>query len=72
MGWLLMNDRRRYVRYGSGRNNYRDCVDCLARPPGVNDYRTGLYFLPNYGLRAAFANRRRFFAAAMILPYLHC
>ena len=26
-----VSDRRGYVRYGSGRNNYCDCVDCVAR-----------------------------------------
>src|ERR1017187_7908586 len=26
-----MSARRGYVRYGRGRNNYCDCVDCVAR-----------------------------------------
>ena len=27
--------RRRYVRFGFGRNNYCDCSDCVARPSRV-------------------------------------
>jgi hypothetical protein len=27
--------RRRYVRFGFGRNNYCDCVDCVARASRV-------------------------------------
>lgn len=27
--------RRRYVRFGFGRNNYRDCADCVAHPSRV-------------------------------------
>jgi hypothetical protein len=30
-----VSDRRGYVRYGSGRNNYCDCVDCVARASRV-------------------------------------
>ena len=29
---LYVSARRRYVRFGFGRNNYCDCSDCVARP----------------------------------------
>ena len=32
--------RRRYVRYGFGRNSYCDCVGCVARASRVNLHET--------------------------------
>ena len=39
LAWVTLmpnvSARRRYVRFGFGRNNYCDCSDCVARPSRV-------------------------------------